>query len=279
MNNHCSYLSCIHHHFLLLPLLLLLCLSVIPLCYSQNGYYITQPTLTQITPLNSTAFTITWQFANSSFDQSDLILIYIGIFAFYNGYNSTWDTTNYTFTTNKTITSLTKNYDFVNAFYLVCFSSNSTLTNVTQFVALSTCQLTRTCTRSNSSVCPKASFITVLPTQISSNSFIITVYLLNSLPYTLTSTQVQLINTNTYGTQTGTTYNTTYIIQSFLFSNQQPKTTYTVNTIVNYTIFTTTIAETYNFTLTTSRSSILVCTSDRFIFGASIFAILLMKVF
>ncbi|CAF4242636.1 unnamed protein product, partial [Adineta steineri] len=99
------------------------------------------------------------------------------------------------------------------------------------------------------------------------------------LPYTLTSTQVQLINTNTYGTQTGTTYNTTYIMQSFLFSNQQPKTTYTVNTIVNYTIFTTAIAETYNFTLTTSRSSILVRTSDIFIFGASIFAILLMKVF
>jgi len=256
----------------------ILLLLIIPLSHSQSNNYITQPTLTGVTAVNSTALTISWQFASSAFDQSNLIQIYINIFEFYYNYNATY-LTNYTFTTNKTITSLTTNFQLVNAFYYVCFYSNSTITNVTAGLYYIQCQLATTCTRSNSSVCPQASFVTILPTTITSNSFIITVYWLNQLPYTQGTTIVQLLNENLNGTLVSTVTNSTYTSLSYSFSNQQPSTTYTINTIVTYTILNNPLTQVNNLTVTTSRSSNLISTSDIFIFGASIFCILLIKFF
>ncbi|CAF4705732.1 unnamed protein product, partial [Rotaria socialis] len=135
--------------------ILVLSLSIGPLCNCQTGPSITQPKLISIIPINSTALTVNWAFAATSIDQSDLIRIYIVFYEFFYSYNATYASNNYTFTSaNKTITSLTKNFDLVNAYYYVCFSSNSTVTNVSVFLSIvNICTLTRTCLRSNAA-CP-----------------------------------------------------------------------------------------------------------------------------
>jgi hypothetical protein len=108
---------------------------------------------------------------------------------------------------------------------------------------------------------------------------IITVYWLNQLPYTQGTTIVQLVNENLNGTLVSTVTNSTYTSLSYSFSNQQPSTTYTINTIVTYTILNNSLTQVNNLTVTTSRSSNLISPSDIFIFGASIFCILLIKFF
>ncbi|CAF4824046.1 unnamed protein product [Rotaria sp. Silwood2] len=144
----------------------------------------TEPKLTSAIPINSTALTINWKFADISVDRSDLIRIYIIIYEYYYEYNRIYTSTNYTFTSiNKTITSLTKNFELVNAYYYICFSSNSTVTNFSQYLfILNTCILTRTCLRSNTA-CPGPSSVIILSTNISSNSFIISFLWPNDLPY------------------------------------------------------------------------------------------------
>jgi len=240
-------------------------LSIIPLCYSQ-GVPLTQPTLTSITPINSTALNVSWQFASSIYDQSNLIQIYIDFYEFYFNYGPINTSIIYTFTSNKTITNLVENFDLVNAYYYVCFSSNSTNTNTTEFLFISTCQLVRTCLRSNSSACPQNGFVVISSSSITSSSFIITVDWLQNLLYTPISTTVQLASTGVTGTALAVTQNSTYINLPYQFSNLQSQTNYTVNIIVNYTLFNTIMSNTIVYSVTTSRSSNLFNTGDILIF-------------
>jgi hypothetical protein len=212
---------------------------------------------------------VTWQFAPSNYDQSDLIRVYINFYEFFYNYGPMNTSVNYVFTTNnKTITSLTKNFQLVNAFYYVCFSSNSTLTNYTQFLFVQTCQLSRTCSRANSSVCPQTGFIIVSTTAVSANSFTITVNWLNNLPYIPSTTTVQLANNGALGTALGSSVNTTYTILPYQFTGLQPQTSYTVTITVNYTLFGQSLTNTINYIVATSRSSKLVSTGNISIFIA-----------
>jgi len=240
-------------------------LSIIPLCYSQ-GVPLTQPTLISITPINSTALNVSWQFADSTYDQSNLILIYINFYEFYYNYGPINTSIVYTFTTNKTITNLIQNFDLVNAFYYVCFSSNSTNTNTTEFLFIETCQLIQTCSRSNSSSCPQNGFVVITNSSITSSSFIINVNWLQNLLYVQNSTTVQLASNGATGTSLASTQNATYINLPFQFSNLQSQTSYTVNIIVNYILFGASMTNTIVYTVTTSRSSNLFYTGDILIF-------------
>ncbi|CAF3084412.1 unnamed protein product [Rotaria sp. Silwood2] len=228
----------------------------------------TEPKLTSAIPINSTALTINWKFADISVDRSDLIRIYIIIYEYYYEYNRIYTSTNYTFTSiNKTITSLTKNFELVNAYYYICFSSNSTVTNFSQYLfILNTCILTRTCLRSNTA-CPGPSSVIILSTNISSNSFIISFLWPNDLPYSPNSYTTQLINNGQIGTNLGLTQNTSYTIRSYKFTGLQSRTTYTINTSFSYTILNGVIkTNTTILTVTTSRSSKLFYTSDLLFF-------------
>jgi hypothetical protein len=244
-------------------------LLIATLCHSQTGISLTQPNLIAVTPVNSTALNVTWQFAPTNYDQSDLIRVYINFYEFFFNYGPMNTSVNYVFTTaNKTITSLIKNFQLVNAFYYVCLSSNSTLTNYTQFLFVQTCQLKRTCSRANSSVCPQTGFIVVSTTTVSANSFTITVNWLNNLPYNRNTTNAQLIPNGAQGTLLTQSINTTYTSLPYQFTGLQPQTIYTVNIIVNYALFGHSLTDTMNYIVTTSRSSNLVSTGNISIFIA-----------
>lgn len=257
--------------------LLVLLLSLAPLCHGQTSVYLTEPTLTSVVAVNSTALTVNWQFADAVIDQSDLIRVYIIIAEYFTGYNTALYTANYTFTTNKTITSWTQNFPLVNAFYSVCFSSNSTKTNVTQFVAVSQCRLARTCLRTNSSVCPSALPAVVLASSVASTSFLIVVHWFNTSSFVYNTTSVQLAGANTPGTLISSVSNGTYFIQTFRFTDRQPRTTYTVNAMLTYAVANQLRTDTSNLTVTTSRSSKPFLTSDLLIFGAALLSLLLLK--
>jgi hypothetical protein len=257
-----------HYH-----LRLLLFFSFFILCYCQiYEPYITQPQLISVIPVNSTALTVTWQFANSSIDESDLIEIYIIFYEYYYGYEQVYASTNYTFTsTNKTITNLTMNFQLVNAYYYVCFSSNSTVTNASVSLAiLNQCILTRTCLRSNTA-CPGPSSVLVTSTSISSNSFLISFLWPNDLPYSSTSFSVQLINNGQIGTALSLTQNFSYTNRLYQFTSLQSNTTYTVNTSFTYTILDSITTNITILTVTTSCSWKLVYPSDLFFFSMILF--------
>jgi len=244
--------------------ILLLIFSIVTLCYCQTYQpYITQPTLISVIPINSTALTVTWQFADPSIDRSDLIRIYIVFYEFYYNYSAVYASTNYTFTsTNKTITNLTINFDLVNAYYYVCFSSNSTITNVTQYLAIvNTCVLTRTCLRSNTA-CPGPSSLIISSTSITTNSFIISFLWPNDLPYSPISFSAQLINNNQIGTALSVTQNFSYTNRPYQFTSLQSATTYTVNTSFTYTILGNIITNTTTLTVITSCSWKLVYSNN-----------------
>ena len=255
-------------------------LSIVTLCYCQTDPYITEPKLTSVIPINSTALTVTWQFADSSIDRSDLIRISIVFYEYYYGYNRTYPSTNYTFiSTNKSITSLTRNFDLVNAYYYVCFSSNSTVTNVSQYLAIvNNCILTRTCLRSNAA-CPGPSSVIILPTSISSNSFIISFLWPNDLPYSSNLFTTQLISNNQIGTALGLMQNSTYTNRPYQFTGLQSRTTYTVNTSFTYSILNNiTMMNTTTLTVTTSGSSKLFYTGG-LSFSLSSFSVMLFFIF
>ncbi|CAF3690112.1 unnamed protein product [Rotaria sp. Silwood1] len=223
-----------------------------------------KPKITSVIPINSTALTINWQFADVSIDRSNLIRIYIIIYEFYYSYNRIYASTNYTFTSiNKTITSLIKNFELVNAYYYICFSSNSTVTNFSQYLSIiNTCILTRTCLRSNTA-CPGPSSVIILSRNITSNSFIISFQWPNDLPYSSNSFTTQLINNGQLGTNLGLTQNTSYTTRLYQFTGLQSRTTYTINTSFTYSILNGVIKRnTTILTVTTSYSSKLSYTSD-----------------
>lgn len=243
-------------------------LLFIPLCYSQSGVYLTEPKLVSVNPINSTALNITWQFDTN--DQSDLVRVLIEFYEFYFNYGLINTTISYTYVlANKTsISSYIYNSELVNGFYYVCFSSNSTLTNVTVFLYQRTCRLRRTCLRINSSVCPQTFFAIISTTDISSNSFTINVNWLKNLPYTRGVPTVKLADNSVTGTQLSSTENATFTTIPYRFSGLQWKTGYIVSVTVNYTIFGSTLSDVMNYTVSTSRSSSFFYTSDSFIFVA-----------
>ena len=230
-------------------------LSLIVLCRCQTFAPISEPRLISVIPVNSTTLTVNWQFASASIDRSDLIRISIVFNEFYYSYNRTYAATNYTFTsTNTTITSLSRTFELVNAYYYVCFSSNSTLTNATRFLAIvNNCLLARTCLRSNAA-CPGPSSAAVQSTEVSSTSFVITFLWPNELPYSPTSFTAQLTNNGQFGSSSSWTQNTSYTARSFRFSGLQSRTTYTVIASVIYMLINGAV-QTNVTTLTVTTSS------------------------
>ena len=215
---------------------------------------ITEPRLISVIPVNSTALTVNWQFADASIDRSDSIKIYVSFYEYYYGYNQTYASNNYTFTsTNKTITNLTRNFEFVNAYYYVCFSSNSSVSNTTRFLeVLNRCVLTRTCLRTNQA-CPGPSSPLITSTSISSNSFQISLLWPTDLPFSPIAFSVQLINNGQLGTALSSTQNNSFINYAYQFLGLQAQTTYTVNSSFTYTtLFGVPIS---NSTLLTVRTS------------------------
>ncbi|CAF3332795.1 unnamed protein product [Rotaria socialis] len=240
--------------------------SYVILSHSQTHIPLTQPTLTSITAVNSTALTVTWVFANATYDQSDLIRITIQFYEFYYNYGPVNTSISYTFTaTNKTITSFTQNFDLVNAFYYVCLSSNSTNVNAPSPLVKRTCLLKQTCSRANSSICSQIPFVIISNGASSSNSLNININWLKQLPYTQNGATVQLISNGATGTLLTSTDNGTYVIQTYQISSLQSNTNYTANIIVNYTIFGSILTDAINYTILTSRSSNLFSTGDSFI--------------
>lgn len=238
--------------------------SIVTFCHCQIFVFITEPRVTSIVPLNSTALTVNWEFASQAYDQSDLIRIYIVFYEFYYTYNRVYASTNYTFTTaNKTITSLTKNFELVNAYYYVCFSSNSTVTNVSQYLSIiNSCTLTRTCSRSGNS-CPGPSVVTVLATNITSNSFTILFLWPNDLPYTWNSSAVKLTNNSQTVSAYLSSQNNTYTTRSYQFTGLKSQTSYTVNASFSYAILGGTPTTNITIlTVKTSCSSKLLCADD-----------------
>ena len=217
---------------------------------------ISEPKLISIDPVNSTALTVTWQFANFTFDQSDRVQISIRFIEFLYNYNATYPPINFTFgLTNKTLTSLTKNFPLVNAFYQVCFVSNSSRSNSSRAVSSDRCFFKRTCSRLNASLCPSASLIVFSSSSISSNSFLVTVHWLKNLPYLRQSTTIQLLDSTINGTPSGSIDNDTYTSFPYRFSDLQSSSVYTVNLTVSYLLFDRSFSETQLFSVTTSRST------------------------
>lgn len=235
--------------------ILVFLLTRISFSYGQPSQpFITEPRLISVIPVNSTALTVSWQFADESVDRSDLIRIYVSFYEYYYAFNQTYASNNYTFiSTNKTITNLTRNFDLVNAYYYVCFSSNSSVSNTTRFLAIvNRCILTRTCLRSNQA-CPGPSSVIVTSTIVSSNSFQISLLWPIDLPFSPTAFSVQLINNGQLGTSISSTRNDSIINYSYQFSGLQVRTTYTVNTSFTYIpLFGVPIT---NITLLTVRTS------------------------
>lgn len=240
------------------------CLLLIFGCHCQTSVSFSEPKLISVTPVNSSALTILWQFADSTYDQSDLIRVSIDISEFYFNYNRTYASTNFTFTvTNKTITTLTRSFELVNAYYYVCFSSNSTATNTSYFLAVvNNCRLTRTCLRSNTA-CPGPSSLAVSATNITSTSFVVSFYWPNDLPFSPTTFTARLLNNSQSGTPLSVTQNSSYTIRPYQFSGLQARTTYFVNTSVIYSIFSSpATTNVTTLTVTTSTSSTIFCSGE-----------------
>ena len=244
---------------------LILFLLFVPLRYCQT---ITEPKLISVTPVNSTALTVNWRFADTSIDQSDLIQIHIVFYEFFYGLRDIYASSNFTFTsTNKTVTNLTKNFQLVNAYYYVCFSSNSTITNASRHLIVNSCILTRTCLRSNAE-CPGPSTVAILPASISSISFIISIIWPNDLPYSWNSSTTQLVHNGQAGTRLSSTANVSYTNQQYQFTGLQPETTYRINTSFTYTLLNRiTQTNTTILTVTTSYSSKLIYNSNLLAFS------------
>ena len=243
--------------------------SFIQLSQSQIGVPLTGPRLTAVTPVNSTALTVTWEFYSSAYDRSDLIQMSIEFYEFYFNYGPINTSISYTFTSvNKTITSLTKNFDLVNAFYYVCLSSNSTNTNSSSSLYQQACQLNRTCSRLNSSVCSQVAFVIISDADVTSSSFIINVHWLKNLLYSRNATIVQLTNNGIIGTSLPSIENATYTTLPYQFSGLQSTTNYTIDIIVNYTIFNRMLTDIINYDVLTSYSSNLLRTGNSWTFIA-----------
>lgn len=231
-------------------------LCTVVLCVVHADVSLTEPRLISIAPISSTALVVRWEFADAAFDQSDLIQISITFNEFFFNYNSTPVVNNFTFTAqNKTITTLTRTFPLVNAFYYVCFSSNSTSANSTRFVFSNKCSLVRTCERYNTSVCLPASFVRISTTNISSNAFTILIQWLKNLPYTRNSATAQLIGQSGQGTALSAIENDTYISFPFRFSGLSPNTTYTVNTSTSYRLLDQLTTNIQTVSVTTSGST------------------------
>lgn len=217
---------------------------------------ISEPRLISVDPVNSTALTVTWQFLNATFDQSDRIDISITFQEFFFSYNVTYPPINYTFTmNNKTITSVTQNFLLVNAFYVVCFTSNSSQTNSSRYLFNQQCLFKRTCSRVNASICPSASLISLSSSSISSNSFLLTIHWLKNLPYLRQTTNAQLLNSTGQGTALNLVDNETYTSFPYQFMNLRSSSTYTVNVSVSYLLFNRSFSEVQLVSVSTSRSS------------------------
>jgi len=229
-------------------------ISLITSCICQTiGGPQTEPKLTSVLPVNSTALTVNWQFANTSVDQSDLIQISIIFYEFYLSHNQTYASNNYTFTSaNKTITNLTKNFEFVNAYYYVCLLSNSLITDTSQVLSVVKCVFTRTCLRSNTA-CPGPSIVSIQSTSITSNSFSISFLWPNDLPYTPISFSAQLTSTGQLGTSLDSIKNESFTNYRYQFTGLQSNTNYQVNTSFNYSFM--------NNLITTNTSLLTVQTS------------------
>lgn len=232
-------------------------------CDCQTGTSLTEPKLTAVIPLNSTALSVSWEFASSQLDQSDLIRVTIDFYEFFTNYGSNLTSRNYVFTpSNRTITSIVENFQYVNIFYYVCFSSNSTSTSISNFLYLRTCRLVRTCSRANPSICPQNGFTIATPSTITSNSFIITVHWLNNLPYIRDATIVKLAGNGATGTPLASSTNSTYTSLPFQFTGLQSQTSYTVDIFGNFTLFGSSLTNMTSLSVTTSRSSNLVYTGN-----------------
>lgn len=205
--------------------------------HGQSTTSITEPKLTSVIPLNSTSFRVDWQFANDSIDQSNLIVISIVIYEFYLTHNATYGPITYSFSrSNKTVTNMIFNSEWVSATYYVCFSSNSTITNTTKLVTVTNnCVLTRTCARSNTS-CPGASSFQWVSSNITTNSFILALVLPIDLPYTLLSSSAQILNNGPVGSALAIAQNASFYIYRYQFNNLQSSTSYIVNTSFTYNI-------------------------------------------
>ena len=241
-----------------------ICFLLIFGCHCQTSVSLSEPRLISVTPVNSSALTIRWQFADPAYDQSDLIRVSIDISEFYFNYNQTYPSTNFTFTSsNKTITNLTRTFELVNAYYYVCFSSNSTVTSGSYFLAVvNNCRLTRTCLRSNTA-CPGPSSLAVSATSVTSTSFVVSFYWPNDLPFSPTTFNARLLNNNQSGTPLSVTQNSSYTIRPYQFNGLQARTTYSVNTSVIYSIFSSPATTNVTIlTVTTSTSSTIFCSGE-----------------
>ena len=239
---------------------------------------ITEPTLIEILPINSTALTIRWQFADPSFDQSDFIRISIRIQEFFYDYNQTYPSIDYLFTPlNKTTTSLTKSFPLVNAFYYVCFSSNSTTINGSDFVFNEKCLLRQTCLRATTSPCPSNTnpFTQIIPSEISENSFLILVQWRQRLPYRRNQMTVQLINNSLTGTMLSSVENETFISFPYRFLNLQSNQLYRVNVTTAYSFSNSFFTASETISVTTSPSSTIFRTGDvnRYVLSCFVFLI------
>lgn len=196
---------------------------------------LTEPRLSSIVPVNSTALRVFWTFANSAFDQSDSIQINIVFNEYFYGYNRTYPAIQYQFdANNKTITNLTRNFELVGAHYFICFSSNSSRTNFTQyFLFNSECRLARTCVRSNQS-CPSPASFTLESVSSTSNSFTVAGMWPLEIPYSPVNFTVQLATNNQSGALTSVTQNVSHLIRRYDFNNLQPSTNYLVNSVVYF---------------------------------------------
>ena len=240
-------------------------LFIVVSCSCQTNIPLTEPKLTGVTPLNSTALNVSWQFASADVDQSDLIQVRIDFYEFFANYGPNNTSRNYVFTrANKTNSSIVENFQYVNIFYYVCFSSNSTNVNITNYLYMRTCRLVRTCSRANVSICPQDGLVTITPTSITSNSFIINVSWLNNIYYNRNTTSVQLTGSSTMGTALSLSTNETYTSYPYQFTGLQSQTSYSVDIFVKYTLFGSSLMDTMNTIVitTTSRSSNLVYTGN-----------------
>ena len=238
--------------------LLLVCVLCVAFLSAARGQgAITEPRLISIDPINSSTLVVRWEFADPTFDQSDLIRISIVYNEFFFRYNATPAVVdNFTFTAqNKSITNVTRTFSLVNGFYYVCFSSNSTQTNSSQFVLRSKCLLVRTCQRNNVSACPPASFAAISTTDISSNAFTVLIQWLKGLPYTRSPSTAQLIGQSVQGTALAAIENDTYISFPYRFAGLSSSTTYTVNASTSYTLFNQLTTTIQSVSVTTSGSA------------------------
>lgn len=231
-------------------------LFILVLVDCQTGTSLTEPKLLGVIPLNSTALNVSWAFASTQLDQSDLIRVTIDFQEFFANYGPSLTSRNYVFTSmNRTINSTVENFQYVNFFYYVCFSSNSTSSLISNFLYVRTCRLVQTCSRASSSLCPQNGFAFATASTITSNSFIITVHWMNNLPYIRNATIVSIVGNGVTQTALASTTNSTHTSFPYQFTGLQSQTSYTVNVFVNFTLFESSLTNMTSLIVTTSRSS------------------------